>query len=78
MALTESTIAAELKKLMDANASDTAGSKTTQDTADALAKVIVKAIKSATITIPTGKIQVEGTPAKQSNIKPIKLNSALS
>ena len=78
MPLIENTIAAEIKKLLNENTADTSGAKTTQDTANALAKVIIAAIKSATITIPVSKIQVEGTPAKQANIVPIVLNNALS
>ena len=40
-------------------------------------ELIYAAIRSITITIPTGFIQVQGSPAAQTNIAPIVLNNAV-
>lgn len=38
---------------------------------------VYKAIRSLTITIPSGMIQVEGSPSAQTNINPIVLNDVI-
>jgi hypothetical protein len=43
-----------------------------------LAELIVDAIKSATITIPSGAINVVGSPSAQSNAVPVILNNSLT
>lgn len=45
---------------------------------DQLESLIDQRIKSITITIPTGLIQVQGSPAAQANIIPIVLNKVVS
>lgn len=45
--------------------------------ADGLAKIIADHIKTITITIAVGTIQVEGTQAAQSNTNEIVLNGAV-
>jgi hypothetical protein len=45
---------------------------------DELELLIDKRIKSITITIPAGAIQVQGSPSAQMNILPIALNKVVS
>lgn len=43
-----------------------------------LEKVVYDAIKSITITIPPGAIQVQGSPSAQTNIATIVINEVVS
>ena len=52
--------------------------KAIQAYCDQLETSVYKAIKSLRITIPTGFIQVQGTPSAQTNIAPIVLNDVIS
>lgn len=42
-----------------------------------LTQIIIDAIKSATIIIPSGAINVAGTATNQTNVTPITINDAI-
>ena len=74
MPLVQATISTEIKNMMAAAFAKTDNPNAAQqEIADELAGIIINAIKSATIVIPTGGVVVSGTPATQSNLAPITL-----
>lgn len=51
--------------------------KAIESFANRLEELIDERIKSITLTIPTGFIQVQGSPSAQTNIAPIVLNNVV-
>lgn len=78
----EPVLAADIKLLLQTLASNTdpnADSDAQMDAfANGLALAIQKALMSATITIPTGMINVVGSPSTQSNPAPIILTGVIA
>ena len=72
MALVEATIQQEILSNMQARFDETDDPQAAQEAFAAdLAATIVAAIKSATITFPSGTIVVAGSPTTQSNLAPV-------
>lgn len=72
MPLVQPTLKAEIKAIFVAAKAKTSNPDAALDAiADALATKIIDTIKSATITIPTGAVVVNGSAVTQSNLAPI-------
>ena len=77
MALIKTTIQNQITSILDATENlDTEQGKT--QFASLLADAIIAAIRSATITIPSGAINTVGGPAAQSNVVPVVVVGGLS
>lgn len=72
MPLVQPTLKAEIKAiLIEAKGKTTNPEAALDAIADALATKIIDTIKSATITIPTGVVIVNGSAVTQTNLAPI-------
>jgi hypothetical protein len=79
MALTKATIKAQIITTLQQPFDEETASSSIQDQfADKLADVIIAAIQSATITIPSGTIITTGSAATQTQSTPAVINGALS
>ena len=79
MALTKSSIKSQIITTLQQPFSEATASSTIQDQfADKLADVIIAAIQSATITIPSGTIVTAGSATTQTQSTPAVINNGLS
>lgn len=77
MALVSATIEQQIDQLL----TSTAGMELEQAKVQfrkQLTQIIIDAIKSATITVQPGVIQVAGSPSAQSNVAPIVISNSIS
>lgn len=70
--------AAESNKALTGDDLDTMLDTAMQNLADAIATEVDKYIKTLTLTIATGLVQVEGTAVAQSNVVPIVVDGGVS
>lgn len=70
--------AAESNKALTGDDLDAMLDTAMQNLADALATEVDKYIKTLTITIATGLVQVQGTPSAQANVSPIIIEGGVS
>ena len=70
--------AAESNKALTGDDLNTMLDTAMQNLADAIATEVDKYIKTLTITIATGLVQVEGTAVAQSNVVPIVVDGGVS
>lgn len=76
MALNEQSIKDQIGTLIDSTDLDVEEAK--EQFKILLADIIINAIKSATITIPSGAINTVGSQSAQSNITPVVVNNGIS
>lgn len=83
MALNIETFKQNLVESLKAAAEQNASEVTTMEAAmnrlaEAIAGPVDEYIKTMTITIPTGVVQVQGTAAAQSNVAPIVIDNGIT
>lgn len=83
MALNKTTLATAIKAGIDAAFTAAANSETTpesvrQNYANAIADAFDTYVKTATITLAPGTIQVQGSPSAQANVAPLIINGGIS
>lgn len=79
LAAFKSSLKASLKEAANANSSnDIDLDKAMENLANAIANEVDSYIKSATITLATKVVQVQGSPSAQTNIAPIIVSNGIS